>query len=163
VKSVGEVYTVSDTWTNRSSFVCATNKETRDTVCLTSYRTMHGSSDLLSSMTILEACQFMDGATGASNPVRKMWDQAQLVWGPEPLMGKVKCLVSIGTGVASLMPFKDDVLDSMGWYYRFNVVEEIGLGEAKKKVKAVAAWRDDVISSHSQMLACADRIQDREC
>ena len=57
------------------------------------------------------------------------------------------------------MPFKDHVLDSMGWYYRFNMVEEIGLGEAKK-VKAVAARRDDVISSHSQMLACAGNISD---
>jgi hypothetical protein len=54
--------------------------------------------------------EFVDGATGADNPVREVWDQAQLTWGPEPLEGRVKCLVSIGTGVPSLEPFKDDVL-----------------------------------------------------
>jgi predicted acylesterase/phospholipase RssA len=115
--------------------------------------------------------EFVDGATGANNPVRDMWDQAQLVWGPEPLEGKVKCLVSIGTGVPSLKPFKDDVLhigatlvaiateteqtaerfrhektllNSTGRYYRFNVVrglEEIGLEESKKVKEMAAATR----------------------
>jgi hypothetical protein len=176
--------------------VCATSKETSETVCLTSYRTPRGSSDLLNSVTIWEACratsaatsffdpiavgrfdeEFVDGATGANNPVRELWDQAQLAWGPEPLEGKVKCLVSIGTGVPSLKPFKDDVLhigetlvaiateteqtaerfrrerallDSTGRYYRFNVVrglEEIGLEEAKK-VKEMAVATRRYISS----------------
>ncbi|KAF1960998.1 hypothetical protein CC80DRAFT_269456 [Byssothecium circinans] len=177
-------------------FVCATSKETCETVCLTSYRTPRGNNDLLNSVTIWEACratsaatsffdpiavgrfgeEFVDGATGANNPVREMWDQAQLVWGPEPLEGKVKCLVSIGTGVPSLKPFKDDVLhigetlvaiateteqtaerfrrervllDSTGRYYRFNVVrglEDIGLEEAKM-VKEMAAATRRYISS----------------
>jgi hypothetical protein len=108
--------------------------------------------------------------------VREVWDQAQLAWGPEPLEGRVKCLVSIGTGVPSLKPFKDDVLhvgetlvaiateteqtaerfrrertllDSTGRYYRFNVVrglEDIGLEEAKK-VKEMAAATRRYISS----------------
>jgi hypothetical protein len=47
---------------------------------------------------------------GANNPVREVWDQAQLAWGPEPLEGKVKCLVSIWTGVPSLKPFRDGML-----------------------------------------------------
>ncbi|KAF2818243.1 FabD/lysophospholipase-like protein [Ophiobolus disseminans] len=172
-------------------FVCATSKETSETVCLTSYRTLRGNSDLLNSVTIWEACratsaatsffdqiavgrfgeEFVDGATGANNPVREVWDQAQLAWGPEPLEGRVKCLVSIGTGVPSLKPFKDDVLhigetlvaiatetevtaerfrreqallDSTGRYYRFNVVrglEDIGLEEAKKVKEMAAATR----------------------
>lgn len=172
-------------------FVCATSKETSETVCLTSYRTSRGGNDLLNSVTIWEACratsaatsffdpiavgrfgeQFVDGATGANNPVRELWDQAQLAWGPEPLEGKVKCLVSIGTGVPSLKAFKDDVfhigetlaaiateteqtaerfrreqglLDSTGRYYRFNVVrglEDIGLEEAKKVKEMAAATR----------------------
>jgi hypothetical protein len=118
----------------------------------------------------------VDGATGANNPVREVWDQAQLAWGPEPLEGKVKCLVSIGTGVPSLKAFKDDVfnigqtlaaiateteqtaerfrrerglLDSTGRYYRFNVargLEDIGLEEAKK-VKEMAAATRRYISS----------------
>ncbi|KAI4940892.1 hypothetical protein J4E91_011149 [Alternaria rosae] len=177
-------------------FVCATSKETSETVCLTSYRTPRGNNDLLNSVTIWEACratsaatsffdpiavgryseQFVDGATGANNPVREVWDQAQLAWGPEPLEGRVKCLVSIGTGVPSLKAFKDDVfnigqtlaaiateteqtaeqfrrerglLDSTGRYYRFNVVrglEDIRLEEAKK-VKEMAAATRRYISS----------------
>ena len=116
--------------------------------------------------------EFVDGATGANNPVREVWDQAQLVWGgSEPLEDKIKCLVSIGTGVPSLKPFKDDIfhigetliaiateteqtaerfrrekslLDSEGRYYRFNVLrglEEIGLEEAKKVKEIAAATR----------------------
>ncbi|KAF1352908.1 hypothetical protein EJ07DRAFT_158921 [Lizonia empirigonia] len=106
--------------------------------------------------------EFVDEATDANNPVREVWDQAQLMWGPEPLEGRFKCLVSIGTGMPSLKPFKDDVLhisdtliamateteqtaerfrrerqllDSTGRYYRFNVMrglEDIGLEEAAK-------------------------------
>ncbi|KAF2022547.1 FabD/lysophospholipase-like protein, partial [Setomelanomma holmii] len=92
-------------------------KQTSETVCLTSYRTSRGNNDLLNSVTIWEACratsaastffdpiavgrfgeELVDGATGANNPVREVWDQAQLAWGPEPLEGRVKCLVSIGT------------------------------------------------------------------
>ncbi|RYN57987.1 hypothetical protein AA0117_g13189 [Alternaria alternata] len=177
-------------------FVCATSKETSETVCLTSYKTPRGGNDLLNSVTIWEACratsaatsffdpiavgrygeQFVDGATGANNPVREVWDQAQLAWGPEPLEGRVKCVVSIGTGVPSLKAFKDDVfnigqtlaaiateteqtaerfrrerglLDSTGRYYRFNVargLEGIGLEEAKK-VKEMAAATRRYISS----------------
>jgi hypothetical protein len=183
--------------TDDHSFVCATSKQTCETVCLTSYRTSRGNNDLLNSVTMWEACratsaastffdpisvgrfgeEFVDGATGANNPVREVWDQAQLAWGPEPLEGRVKCLVSIGTGVPSLKPFKDDVLhigktliaiateteqtaerfrrerqllDSTGRYYRFNVVrglEDIGLEEAAK-VKEMAAAIRRYINSH---------------
>jgi hypothetical protein len=166
---------------NSNSFVCATSKETSETVCLTSYRTPRGNNDLLNSVTIWEACratsaatcffdpiavgrygeEFVDGATGANN----------LVWGPEPLEGRVKCVVSIGTRVPLLKPFRDDVLhigeplaaiateteyiaerfrrerpllDSTGRYYRFNVVrglEDIGLEEARKVKEMAAATR----------------------
>jgi hypothetical protein len=196
MQSVGERCTLARMQANIHSFVCATSKETSETVCLTSYKTPRGNNDLLNSVTIWEACratsaatsffdpiaigrfgeQFVDGATGANNPVREVWDQAQLAWGPEPLEGKVKCLVSIGTGVPSLKAFKDDVfnigqtlaaiatetevtaerfrrergpLDSTGRYYRFNVVrglEDIGLEEAKK-VKEMAAATRRYISS----------------
>ena len=176
---------------NRYRFVCATSKETSETVCLRSYRTSRGNNDLLNSVKIWEACratsaassffdpiaigrfgeEFVDGATGANNPVREVWDQAQLMWGPEPLEGKIKRLVSIGTGVPSLKPFKDDVLHigetlvaiatetertaekfrrersllaSTRRYYRFNVnhgLEDIGLEESKKVKEMAAATR----------------------
>ena len=32
------------------------------------------------------------------------------MWGPKPVESKIKCLVSTGTGIPSLKPFRDDVL-----------------------------------------------------
>jgi predicted acylesterase/phospholipase RssA len=120
--------------------------------------------------------QFVDGGTGANNPIREMWDQAWLEWGPGVLESKIKCLVSIGTGIPSLKPFKDDVfnigdtlvaiateteqtaerfrrerpfLDQARRYYRFNVVrglEDIGLEESKKITEIAAATRRYVSS-----------------
>lgn len=181
---------------NIHSFVCATSKESSQTVCLTSYETPRGGNDLLNSVTIWEACRatlavtsffdpiavgrygelFVEGAIGVNNPVQELWDQAQLTWGPEPLLDTVKCLVSIGTGVLSLKAFDDDLinigrtlaaiatetewtaerfrqerrlLSITGRYYRFNVargLEAIGLEEADK-VKEIAAATRRYISS----------------
>lgn len=70
-------------------FVCATSKQTSETVCLTSYQSVRGRRDLLNSVKIWEAYraisaassffdaiavgrygeEFVDGATGANNPV----------------------------------------------------------------------------------------------
>ncbi|KAK4691613.1 hypothetical protein P7C71_g5419, partial [Lecanoromycetidae sp. Uapishka_2] len=147
--------------------------------------------DLLDRVKIWEACratsaastffdpialglyqeEFVDGATGANNPVWQLWDEAQLTWGPEPLESKIKCLVSIGTGIPSLKPFRDDILhtgetlvaiateteataemfqrdkkhlDNTSRYYRFNVrsgLENIGLEESKKQKDIAAATR----------------------
>lgn len=171
--------------------MCATSKQTSGTVCLTSYKSPRVSSDLLNSVKIWEACratsaastffdpisigrygeEFVDGATGANNPVWEMWNQAQSIWGPEPLEGKIWCLISLGTGIPSLKPFEDDVLhigttlvalateteqtaerfrrdkthlDESGRYYRFNVTRglaDIGLEESKKKKEIAAATR----------------------
>jgi predicted acylesterase/phospholipase RssA len=160
-------------------------------VCLTSYRSPRGNNDLLNTVKIWEACratsaassffdgvaigryqeEFVDGATGANNPVWELWNQAQAIWGPEPLENNVKCLVSVGTGVPSLKPFRDDVfhigdtlvaiateteqtaerfrrdkssLDNSGRYYRFNVfpgLEDIGLEESIKRKEIAAAAR----------------------
>ncbi|KAH7132768.1 acyl transferase/acyl hydrolase/lysophospholipase, partial [Dactylonectria macrodidyma] len=109
-------------------FVCATSKETGDTVCLTSYRP-RGLAHLYDSTKIWQACratsaattffdpiaigpfqeQFVDGALGANNPVYALWNQAQDVWGDQ-LRGSLRCLVSIGTGVPAIRPVRDDVL-----------------------------------------------------
>ena len=176
---------------NDYRLVCATSKQTSETVCLTSYKLARGGGDLLNSVTIWEACratsaassffdpiavglygeEFVDGATGANNPVWEVWNQAQLVWGSQPIEDSIHCLVSIGTGIPSLKPFRDDAfhigdtliaiateteqtaekfqrdkthLDSIGRYYRFNVsrgLEEIGLEESKKKKDIAAATR----------------------
>ena len=111
------------------SVVCATSKETGDTVCLTSYPSRRSdNSDLLNSTRIWQACratsaattffepiaigpfheEFVDGALGANNPVYVLWNQAQDVWGDQ-LWGSLQCLVSIGTGVPALTPVRDDV------------------------------------------------------
>lgn len=177
-------------------FLCATSKETSETVCLTSYRSPRGNSDLLNSVKIWEACratsaassffdpiaigrfkeEFVDGATGANNPVMELWNEAQLVWGPEPLESKLQCLVSIGTGIPSLRPFSGDILhigetlvaiateteqtaerfrrdkaylDNSSRYFRFNVVrglEDIGLEESAKAKEIAAATRRYVSS-----------------
>ncbi|KAH3934695.1 hypothetical protein HBH53_264880, partial [Parastagonospora nodorum] len=52
----------------------------------------------------------MGGLSSHVGSYHEMWNQAQLAWGPGLLEGKVKCVVSIGTGVPSLKPFKDDML-----------------------------------------------------
>jgi predicted acylesterase/phospholipase RssA len=174
-----------------SNFVCATSKETSETECLTSYESPRGNTDLLDTVKIWEACratsatssffdpiavgqcnaEFVDGAMGASNPVIDLWNQAQLIWGPEPLESKVQCLVSIGAGVLSLAPLRDDVwnigetlvtiateteqtaetfqheksqLDIAGQLFRFNVdhgLEDIGLEEFTKIKEIAAATR----------------------
>ncbi|KAL1892639.1 hypothetical protein Sste5346_006924 [Sporothrix stenoceras] len=111
-------------------FVCATSKQTSDTVCLASYRSPRSdNSDLLSSTKIWQAGratsaatgffdpivigpfdeEFVDGALGANNPIYVLWNQAQDVWGVD-LQNKLQCVVSIGTGVPNLKPVRDDVL-----------------------------------------------------
>ncbi|CZR43873.1 uncharacterized protein FPRO_13681 [Fusarium proliferatum ET1] len=169
--------------------VCATSKETGDTVCLTSYRPARGVAHLYDSTTIWQACratsaattffdpiaigpyqeQFVDGALGDNNPVYTLWTQAQDVWGEDQLRSRLRCLVSIGTGVPALKPVRDDVLgiratltslatetektaeqfrrdksslDDEGRYYRFNVsrgLEHVGLAESKKQRDIAAA------------------------
>jgi predicted acylesterase/phospholipase RssA len=165
------------------------SKEISETSCLTSYRSTRGLVHLYHSTRIWEACratsaattffdhisigkygeEFVDGALGDNNPVSCLWNQAQDIWGADELQGKLRCIVSIGTGVPSLKPFLDDVLhighsllaiatqtqrtaekfrldhsdlDNNGRYYRFNVdrgLENIGLEEAKKKNMIAAA------------------------
>ncbi|KAF2179206.1 FabD/lysophospholipase-like protein [Zopfia rhizophila CBS 207.26] len=170
-------------------FVCATSNETGDTVRLTSYRSPRGRTRLLRTTKIWEAGRatsaassffdpiiigdfeesFVDGATGANNPVYEVWNEAQDIWPSDPLEDRIKCLVSIGTGLPSLTPFKDDLIgigqsllaiatetektaerfsrdksriDEMGRYYRFNVLrglEDIGLEDSKRKNTIIAA------------------------
>lgn len=118
----------------------------------------------------------MDGALGANNPIYDLWNQAQDVWGPDELLQKLQCIVSIGTGVPSLKPVSDDALGIMKTlkelatetdktaqqfhrdkailynekrYYRFNVdqgLQDVGLEESKKKKVIVAATRNYVTS-----------------
>jgi hypothetical protein len=50
-------------------FVCATSKQTSETVCLTSYKSPRGSSDLLNSVKIWEACRATSAASSFFDPI----------------------------------------------------------------------------------------------
>lgn len=165
---------------------------------LTSYRSPRGRQRLLNTTKIWEAGRatsavspffdsitigdfgesLVDGATGANNPVYEVWNEAQDIWPSGSLEDKIKCLVSIGTGVPSLTPFKDDLigigqslmaiatemekttelfsrdkssLDDKRRYYRFNVLrglEDIGLEDLKRK-NAIIAATDRYIESQA--------------
>jgi len=169
--------------------VCVISKETGDIIRLTSYRSPRGRERLLRVTKIWEAGRatsaassffdpitisdfgegFVDGATGANNPVYEVWNEAQDIWPLGSLEARVQCLVSIGTGVPSLRPFADDLvnigrsllaiametektaerfnrdksaLDNKGSYYRFNVLqglEDVGLEDSTRKNTVIAA------------------------
>ena len=55
--------------------------------------------------------EFLDGATGSNNPVRDVCTAAKDLWPEGNLEGRIKCLVSIGTGQPSLQPFGDNIFD----------------------------------------------------
>jgi predicted acylesterase/phospholipase RssA len=117
-------------------FVCATSKQTRRTVVLSSYYSSRRGTDLLNVCKIWEAARatsaattffegitidkedFVDGATGANNPLHELWTEANDTWrvadGPWRLEDNVACVVSIGTGSPSIRLFKDDVIGISG-------------------------------------------------
>lgn len=96
----------------------------------TSYKS-HSDSDLLETTKIWEAAratsaapsffdpikicrfreEFGDGGTGANNPVRILWNQAQYCLNQGGLVERnLGCFVSIGTGIPSLEPFGDQLM-----------------------------------------------------
>lgn len=115
----------------------------------------------------------MDGATGANNPINYLWTEAGDIWGDGEGLGeaRVKCLVSIGTDLPSLVSFGPDVaglakalkalstdteatasvfqkhhskLFANGHAFRFNVtagLESVGLHEVKRWDDIAAATR----------------------
>jgi Patatin-like phospholipase len=98
-----------------------------------SFRSSRGSSDLLQNTKIWEAAratcaapsffdsikigkfgeEFIDGGIGANNPVRALWIEVKhsLLSLGESLEKNLKCLFSTGTGVPSLKPFGDNLLE----------------------------------------------------
>lgn len=54
---------------------------------------------------------FLDGATGANNPVYELWNEAKDTWDPEPILSNLKSFISIGTGVPSVEPFRTGLLE----------------------------------------------------
>jgi predicted acylesterase/phospholipase RssA len=151
--------------------VCATSKGVSLPFLLRSYPPTRETTDLYHSVKIWEAGratsaassffepiavgplgqEFLDGGTGANNPVRQLWNEAADTFchgSSTRLLQNIRTLVSIGTGIPDLNAFGDDPLtigktlldmstetqttanefhrnnsdlDDDGRYYRFNV------------------------------------------
>jgi hypothetical protein len=151
--------------------VCATSKSVSRTVVLRSYPPTRDVPDLYHSAKIWEAARatsaastffdpitigtledkFLDGGTGANNPVRQLWQEAADTFcdgSSRKLTKDLRTIVSIGTGIPDMIGFGDDMLavgktilqistetqdtarefhqqnqdlDDDGKYYRFNV------------------------------------------
>jgi predicted acylesterase/phospholipase RssA len=161
------------------------NQRTSEIDHLSSYQRSRGGGDRLRAVKIWEAARatsaatsffdpisinmggyieyYVDGATGANNPVNELWKEAKDVWDSGPLEYNLMSLVSIGTGVPSVEPFRTGLLDigrslvristetertaesfqrdhseldDNYQYFRFNVrngLEHIGLEDASQK------------------------------
>jgi hypothetical protein len=112
-------------------FVCCTSGETSETALLRTWHTMRGDPELYNTVRIWEAARatsaastffdsisigvpgqrFLDGGTGANNPVRHLWGEAvdSLPRG-ELLPDNLGCLISIGTGQPDHKSFGETVL-----------------------------------------------------
>ncbi len=103
-----------------------------ETVKLTSYRNPRYLGDLIKTTKIWQAAratsaastffepieigpnneEFVDGASGANNPIRELWTEASDIWRDVgPLHETIKCLVSIGTGAPAIKPFGSSMLE----------------------------------------------------
>jgi hypothetical protein len=185
------------------SFVCATSKGTSDVVHFSSYLTRRNSSDLLRTTKIWEAAratlatsslfdpitigihgeEFVGGENGANNPDEEAYNEAADLWPKIAIKDNIKCLVSIGTGVPSLKPFGENMVDigntlvaiakdsertagnfaryhstlsDKQQYFRFNVtgLEDIGLEDVSQRKLTAAATRRYIASQ-----ACFEQLQ----
>jgi predicted acylesterase/phospholipase RssA len=183
-----------------SRFVCVTRSVTVGTTLLSSYHSRRYPPD--PKIRVWEAAlatcaassffdpisigrhkiEYVDGATGANNPVRYIWREAMDIWGSHNLDDRVDCLVSIGTGVPGARRFGDSVLEiartlkeiatdtqstanefhsehsgmsTSGRYFRFNVqrgLEDIGL-EQSDRMPEVAAATSAYLEEEQALLA----------
>lgn len=116
-----------------SSFVCATDASTRSTRLLTTYKSRRTDSDRLKYLTVWQAARatsaastffdpieiplgrstevYVDGATGANNPTRILWNEARelLIDAGQRLEDNLDCIVSIGTGVPAVKAFGESL------------------------------------------------------
>ncbi|KAG9569139.1 ankyrin, partial [Aureobasidium melanogenum] len=112
-------------------FVCCTSGETSQTTLLQSWHTTRGDPDLYKTVRIWEAARatsaassffdsisigepkqrFLDGGTGANNPVHHVWGEAvDCLPHRESLPDNLGCLISIGTGQPGYRPFEETVV-----------------------------------------------------
>jgi predicted acylesterase/phospholipase RssA len=123
-----KVDTPTDNYGN-TSFVCATSQHASRPVVFSTYRNARRGNDWLHRVKIWEAARatsaattffepltidgetFVDGATGANNPVNYLWSEAAEIWGDEGTLdpSRVHCLISIGTGFPAHASFGPNV------------------------------------------------------
>ncbi|OQU97004.1 NACHT domain-containing protein [Cladophialophora immunda] len=160
------------------TFVCATSRQTSDTVVLSSYYSERRGNDLRNIAKIWEVARatsaatsffdpiqiggegFVDGATGANNPINEIWTEASDIWSEGrgwKLEDNLKCLVSIerdrrGLGrnnykyraIADTFEKQNTHLYQHGQAFRFNVeqgLELVGLEQADKLDEIQAVTR----------------------
>ncbi|KAI1094217.1 hypothetical protein F5B19DRAFT_490645 [Rostrohypoxylon terebratum] len=109
-------------------FVCTFTKSLNTPVLIRSYKTVDDvDTQALLDCKIWEAARatsaaatffdpitigrqtFVDGATGNNNPIRQVLDEAKLIWPGAVSLGRIQCIVSVGTGVPSLEDFGDNL------------------------------------------------------
>ncbi|KEQ90170.1 hypothetical protein AUEXF2481DRAFT_71863 [Aureobasidium subglaciale EXF-2481] len=117
--------------TGTKVFVCCTSGETSETSLLRSWNTIRGDEDLYQTVRIWEAARatsaastyfdpisigvpkqrYLDGGTGANNPVHDLWGEAtDLLSHGQRLSDNLGCLISIGTGQPGFKPVVESVL-----------------------------------------------------
>jgi Patatin-like phospholipase len=130
VRSLSLFHGTKLTW--RARFVCATSAHHAETTVLSSYYSDRRGNDLRSVARIWEVARatsaatsffdpiviggerFVDGATGANNPIHQLWTEATdtfskgLNW---RLEDHIQSLVSVGTGKLHLTAFSTSLLD----------------------------------------------------
>lgn len=156
-------------------------------------RATSAATSFFDPITFSDGTTYLDGATGANNPIDELWTQADDTWGPLP--ETLKCLVSIGTGVPALGSFGAGVVSIMTTlakiatdtqatverfenhnsklirekrYFRFNVtrgLETVELQEVEKEPLIIAATAS-YLGEHAvleNLEACVEKLMEREC
>ncbi|KAF2156368.1 FabD/lysophospholipase-like protein [Myriangium duriaei CBS 260.36] len=192
-------------------FVTATRAGSTTTEVLSSYYRRRGAAELFNTATVWQAARatsaasdffrpvdigpserrFLDGETGANNPIFIMWEEAQNLL---PSTGKVEqelnCLVSIGCGIKSLHKFGEDtsslaqtlariaietentaarflndksLIADAGMYYRFSApsVGDVEDVEERASVVQMTDHYIDARDTQDQLQLCTSKLLQR--
>ncbi|MCJ1378003.1 hypothetical protein MMC17_001099 [Xylographa soralifera] len=165
-----------------------------ETVQLTSYRNPRHLGDLLKTTKIWQAAratsaastsfesieigpndeEFVDGASGANNPIRELWTEASTVAPAirrfdSGMVEVAKTLKDISLETEkTVKKFGDEhyQLRLEGRYFRFNVtkgLEDVGLEHADKKRDIAAAARAYIYETKDEMEKRYNNLKEREC
>jgi hypothetical protein len=117
---------LSARFNDEARFVCSMSQQTSDIVIFPSYYSRTWEMSMFDRVRIWEAARatsaatsffeplvidgkaFVDGATGANNPIYQLWAEATSIYRPcdgWKLEDDLKCVVLIGTGIPSSKPF----------------------------------------------------------